>query len=83
MPCKTCDGTGNILYDDDPSGGLRCGLSAGTMQFGEACPDCLGQDKCPHCGEAECLVGTDDAFECSVCGWVYDDTKGRSVIDGN
>ena len=62
--CQTCNGRGGNTSTQDPVGD-----GVGFETLFDACPDCIGQDKCPGCMSAfdsakwECLAG---------CGWEYE-----------
>ena len=79
--CRKCEGKGEILYQEDPSAG-GISLSPGTMTFGEPCPDCTEQGKCPRCGmlnawnDDDWDIGNLDEYSwpkksCQECGWSY------------
>lgn len=68
--CQKCSGLGSIYYQDDPSP-AGVGLSAGTMDFDDPCPECVEEGKCPLCGGQTEFSDPDDRDICPTCGWKY------------
>jgi len=76
--CRKCNGTGLIIYEDDPSP-AGVALSPGTMDFEEPCSGCVENGICPRCGKEVWPVDIDWPQPCGNCGWEEKITEG--VID--
>lgn len=63
--CQECNGRGGNTTTQDPVGD-----GVGFETLFDACPNCIGQNKCPGC------MGTfdSDKYECLAgCGWAFED----------
>jgi hypothetical protein len=64
--CLTCRGTGTVSWQEDLG---PLGETMMATQYGQ-CPDCLGNNKCPLCGEEVEWRSDDhnDWAHCPACG---------------
>ena len=84
MPCKKCNGTGNVEYRENM--GERNHAMYET--FAKSCPYCLDKGLCPKCGQpmiahlytSSKMVTID---ECYICGGFYLDSGELEVIREN
>lgn len=61
--CRHCGGSGTVTYQE-------CLHDYFIDDVSDACPECLGEGRCPYCGEAFGDVNDSlDGARCTHCGW--------------
>jgi len=63
--CRTCEAAGALYWTEHHD----FGYPGEPMQ--DICDECIGQDKCPRCGQRTFILNDDDECPeiCSACGW--------------
>lgn len=71
--CSRCNSRGGYeTYEHHPWGSTYA-----TEQLWEDCETCVGQGKCPDCGE-DIVLDEEGDWHCSKCGLMLDAARRRS-----